>query len=276
MTRFSRQRTITAALIGLAIVAAACGDDDEASSEAETAAAVSSAEGAAAEGAAAGADGSADLGAYCNTFFAIEAAFNADEPDPAEIGPLLDDIAAEHPAEVGEHVTVMVDAARQAVETGDTAGFETPEFAAAEPAAGAYNFENCPGEKGEVQAVDYAFEGIPDELPAGQTILQITNEGAEIHEMGLFRKNDGVAQPMAEILALGEEEAFELVTTAGFKFMGEPGGVAYMYADLEPGDYAAVCFLPVGATDFAALESLGEDAPPHFTQGMVREFTVAG
>jgi hypothetical protein len=36
--------------------------------------------------------------------------------------------------------------------------------------------------------------------------------------------------------------------------------------DLEPGRYAAVCFIPIGG---------GEDGPPHFTGGMVAELEVA-
>ena len=35
--------------------------------------------------------------------------------------------------------------------------------------------------------------------------------------------------------------------------------------DLEPGRYAAVCFIPIGG---------GEDGAPHFTGGMVAELEV--
>ena len=49
-----------------------------------------------------------------------------------------------------------------------------------------------------------------------------------------------------------------------------PGGSDVVSWHLaEPGNYAAVCFVSVG--------SVGEtegDGPPHFTQGMVHEFTV--
>ena len=39
-----------------------------------------------------------------------------------------------------------------------------------------------------------------------------------------------------------------------------------------------VCFLPVGATpdNMEALESGELQGPPHFTEGMVEEFTVEG
>jgi hypothetical protein len=44
----------------------------------------------------------------------------------------------------------------------------------------------------------------------------------------------------------------------------EPGREgAKVKAQLEPGRYALVCFLPVAGS-----------GPPHFTRGMLREFTV--
>jgi hypothetical protein len=41
-------------------------------------------------------------------------------------------------------------------------------------------------------------------------------------------------------------------------------------ADLEPGDYAVVCFIPTGSGG----DTEG-DGPPHFTKGMVSYFEVA-
>jgi hypothetical protein len=51
-----------------------------------------------------------------------------------------------------------------------------------------------------------------------------------------------------------------------------------MFVDLEPGRYVIACFLPVGATpeNMEALESGELQGPPHFTQGMLEEFTVEG
>lgn len=46
-----------------------------------------------------------------------------------------------------------------------------------------------------------------------------------------------------------------------------------MIADFEPGDYAALCFIPTGSTMANSDEPDG-DGPPHFTQGMKTEFTV--
>lgn len=59
---------------------------------------------------------------------------------------------------------------------------------------------------------------------------------------------------------------------------GEPGDDDYFVADLEEGEYIALCFIPVGLTPeaAAAVEEGGEEpqGPPHFTQGMRAEFTV--
>ena len=57
-----------------------------------------------------------------------------------------------------------------------------------------------------------------------------------------------------------------------------PGESDTLFVDLEPGRYVIVCFLPVGATpdNMEALESGELQGPPHFTEGMVEEFTVEG
>jgi hypothetical protein len=88
----------------------------------------------------------------------------------------------------------------------------------------------------------------------------------EPHELVLFRVNDGVTETIEELLALPEEEAFSKVTPAGVVFADAPGSEAATMLDLEPGRYAAVCFIPIGG---------GEDGPPHFTGGMVAELQVA-
>jgi hypothetical protein len=47
---------------------------------------------------------------------------------------------------------------------------------------------------------------------------------------------------------------------------------------LEPGRYAMVCFIPVGFTPEVAAEAAASgtepEGAPHFTEGMIAEFTV--
>jgi hypothetical protein len=88
----------------------------------------------------------------------------------------------------------------------------------------------------------------------------------------IVRKNDGVTESFEELLALPEEEAFTKVTSVGTGF-APPGESGYVLVDLAPGEYLALCPLPVGWVDMSGPPP--EDAPPHFTEGMSNEFTVS-
>jgi hypothetical protein len=160
----------------------------------------------------------------------------------------------------------------------------------------------APGASGPqitVTGYEYAFGDLPSSVPAG-TSLAFMNTGAEVHELIVARKNDGVTESWDELIALPEEEAFQKVTTFGplFAAPGEsatfgigPAGPAPMTAltlDQE-GEYLALCFIPQGTTelpDFSAeaapassvaptsTESMAPQGPPHFVLGMRQEFTV--
>lgn len=145
-----------------------------------------------------------------------------------------------------------------------------------------------------VTGLDYAFAGIPDDVPAGSS-LGLRNEGTEVHEMLVIRINDDVTQTFQELLALPQAEAMELATTVGHTF-ANPGedGEDVVTVD-EPGNYGMVCFIPMGTTSLpegspgasagaspdaaagaspAASGELGS-GPPHFALGMVKAFTVS-
>jgi hypothetical protein len=122
-----------------------------------------------------------------------------------------------------------------------------------------------------VTATNYAFTGLPDELPAGPTSFELTNDADEVHELVLLRKDDGVTQSAEELLAMPEEEAMDLATMVGSPAFAPPGDTAHTVKDLEPGDYIAVCFIPTGMT---ALDGPPPDGPPHAMNGMVAELTV--
>ncbi len=138
----------------------------------------------------------------------------------------------------------------------------------------------------EVTAVDYGFEGLPDEVPAG-TKLSLKNEGAEPHEMVVIRVPDEETRPVSEIVALPEEELGAVfggeptpstVLLAATGTTDTPGAVMGDGTLTEPGRYAIVCFLPVGSDD-SILESEGPpeggSAPPHVSQGMFAELLVS-
>ena len=225
-------------------------------------------------------DVSADLSepGMCSIIYAdITVAFSGPPPDPATLTPLLDTLESGAPEEIAEQVGVMTTAARSVLDSNgeDFSAFEAPEFAEAQSEVDPYMFENCEfDEKVEVTAADYSFDGIPTELPAGRVAFLLTNEGSEPHEMALARKKDGVTESWDEILALPEDQAMEKIDQAGGAFAPGQGDQGLAIAELEAGEYVAVCFIPVGTS----IDDTGEhpgDGPPHFTQGMKSEFTVA-
>lgn len=233
-------------------------------------------------------DGDGDVGAYCDASLAIETApepeidFETATPEEQaeaaktfatnDLLPLADEVVATAPEEVAGDVAVLVGALEDVAETGDFAAFETEEAEAASKRLHEFDLESCGWNAVDVTAVDYSFEGVPDAIDAGVTSFEFANDGEEMHEMVLFRKNDGVDLSAEELLELPEEEAMTMATFVGATF-GEPGSSdEYLVADLEAGDYAMVCFVPTGVTSEAEFETA--DGPPHFTHGMVAELTV--
>jgi uncharacterized cupredoxin-like copper-binding protein len=113
-----------------------------------------------------------------------------------------------------------------------------------------------------VTAVDYAFEGIPDTVPAGPASFELTNEGEAAHEMAMFKLGEGVQ--LADLLAAEEEPSEEDAQEVGGTFAPPGEGGAFLNAeDLTPGTYAVVCFIP------------GPEGKPHYELGMQTTFTVA-
>jgi len=207
----------------------------------------------------------------------VTVAFNGPPPDPATLTPLLDTLDSGAPEDIAEAIGVMTDAARSVLDSNgeDFSAFEAPEFSEAQGQVDPYMFENCEfDEKVEVTAADYSFDGIPAELPAGRVAFLLSNEGNEPHEMGLARKKDGVTESWDELLALPEDQVMEKVDQLGGAFAPNQEAKGLAIADLEPGEYVAVCFIPVGTSIDESGEHMG-DGPPHFMEGMKAEFTVA-
>jgi hypothetical protein len=194
------------------------------------------------------------------------------------IRPLADDIVANAPEQVREEVAVLNNAVREMENTGNFDVFERPEVVEASKVAHEFDLENCGWERVDVTATNYAFGGVPNQLRAGATSFELANNGSEHHEMVIFRKNDDTRETFDQLLALPEEEAEKKVTfVAATDAMPREDGV-YTIANLRAGQYAMVCFIPVGSTpeaEKAAEESKQEiQGPPHFTRGMKSEFTV--
>ncbi len=271
-----------ATLVALIFVAS-CGDDDTSSTDTQPAQTESEAtDGTDPPGA------EDDLAAYCDASLAVE---TAGEPDvdfetatPEEVAaafqafatetvrPLVDEVVAVAPDEISDDVSVLSTAVDEVADSGNVAAFEDPEVAAAEQRVHAFDLEGCGWTTIPVTARDYAFDDLPETLDAGPVSLELDNQGAEYHELVLMRKNDGVTDSAEDLLALPEEEAMEKTTFIGVAEPVAGGEGSYLVADLEPGDYVALCFLPTGTTTFE--EGPSGDGPPHFTHGMVAEVSV--
>ncbi len=185
--------------------------------------------------------------------------------------PLLVAVEQSAPEEVQSDVDVLATASREVFSTGDFAAFETPESVIADDNIDAYMLAECGYEQIEVTATDFEYQGVPDTITPGTTAVTLVNEGEELHEVGIARVNDDVTLPVEELLALGEEEAMQSIEFKGAAFAA-PGESDTVFLRLDdPGRYGAACFISEGTT---SMEAEG-DGPPHFTLGMVGEFTVA-
>jgi plastocyanin len=126
----------------------------------------------------------------------------------------------------------------------------------------------------EITGVDYAFEGLQSSVPVG-TSFQFTNGGAEFHEMVLVRRNEGMTDPLEELLELPDEELGDKLTIAGGLFAAVGQSSPALLTVDQAGDYIVICFIPQGTTSsFPSAPGEGAEAPPHAALGMVGEFTV--
>jgi hypothetical protein len=179
--------------------------------------------------------------------------------------PIVERLAAGVSGPTADDVAQLESVFTTMAETGDPSGLESPQYAEASRAVGELVHEECGAQQASITAVDYGFEGVPDELDAGLASFRFTNEGAEEHEMVVFRPAEGTTESLDELLALPPEESMAKVEMAGVTFAG-PGESSYLAADLQPGTYFLVCFIPVGG---------GEEGEPHFMHGMKAELSVA-
>jgi hypothetical protein len=180
----------------------------------------------------------ADVTEFCAAEVAVEQAFMSE--DPALIGPAVETLVASAPEDVAATVEAVIANAES--------GPGDPAFDEAYGALIEYVRANCGFGELNVALSEYAFGGIPEEVPAGPTILTAEATGEEVHEIIFFRINDDVTLTLDEILALPEEEQEAMATFAGGMFGIFPGTSQSTVIDLTPGRYAALCFFPEGAT----------------------------
>ena len=114
-------------------------------------------------------------------------------------------------------------------------------------------------------ATDFAFSG-PDSIAPGVTAIRLVNNGTQNHHLilGQFAEGKTMQDLMAFMQAnpMGEPD---FVTWRGSASGIAPQASNTSIADLAPGRYVAICFLPDPA-----------DNKAHVEKGMIREFVVAG
>ncbi len=113
-----------------------------------------------------------------------------------------------------------------------------------------------------VHLKDFLFD-MPDSLPAGALTVEVINDGPESHEFNIHRLEDGkTANDVLEFLnGAGGPPPFTPV--GGLNGLGT-GLKGYAELNLEPGTYIAICMIP----------SPKAEGHPHFTLGMIKQFTV--
>ncbi len=140
----------------------------------------------------------------------------------------------------------------------------------------------------EVTAVDYAYEGLPDSVAAGSTIVLTNTSNVELHEFVAIRLPDDETRSVADLVADPEAlvALFPNVATVVIAPPGEEGFAVEGTGVLtEPGRYAIICAIPTGADPQAYMAAAAEaeggppdvpGGPPHFVHGMFAEVTVTG
>ena len=121
-----------------------------------------------------------------------------------------------------------------------------------------------------VTGEDYAFKGIPAEIAAGTQLTFKNVSTDEDHVLVVVRKNDDATRELEDLLKNGTSEEQQSMTTSIGELEAGPGQSASGTIKLDqPGDYLALCPVPVGS-----MTGPASDAMPHFMKGMYQTFTV--
>lgn len=257
-----------AAVTAVTVLLAGCGgDDDEVTTEEGAQEETEQTQSTENEGTASG-----DFQAYCDA--ARELDEQQDFPTPEQ----LEELAAAAPEEIKDDVEFVTERFKAAFESGDPAGaFGDPEVAQRLEPIEEFETRECGlgGDEEEeeqqdpsvtvidpaaarvdVTATEYAFELEAPE--AGPTSFVMSNEGQESHVMLIARLAEGATVDQA----LEADDTAEFVEEQYDSGIANPGDEAVVTAELTPGEWAMVCYLPA------------PDGEPHFAKGMVETFTI--
>jgi plastocyanin len=129
---------------------------------------------------------------------------------------------------------------------------------------GTASSEALPAGDSELALQDFAFVGSTT-LTAGQHTLTVTNKGPQPHEATVVKLNDGVTiDQLRQAFTSTEPSSGPPPFTGVGGVAGVSNGLTVsMDLDLQPGDYAYLCFVPDATT-----------GAPHAALGMIGELTV--
>lgn len=130
----------------------------------------------------------------------------------------------------------------------------TPATAAAAPA---------PNADASVTLADYKFTATSP-LTSGHHVVRVTNAGPQPHEVVLVKLEPGKTGKDFAQWVNGMKGPPPGALLGGVAAMA-PGDTVYFPADLTPGNYAFVCFVPDS-----------KDGKPHVAHGMLQDFVVKG
>lgn len=112
-----------------------------------------------------------------------------------------------------------------------------------------------------VVLTDFAFT-MPAQIKAGKQIWEVTNKGAQPHEIPIARLMPGKTLQDALRFLQDPEGAPPFEYVGGLQAI-DSGRTAWAVLDLAPGEYIALCFVPDPASGEA-----------HIELGMITAFTV--
>lgn len=148
--------------------------------------------------------------------------------------------------------------------------------------------DDAPSRAVEVEAIDFAYVGLPAQVDAGTEFRLVNSSEVELHELVAIKLPDDETRSVAEIVALPPEEVATFFSGVVAVVIAPPAGDGFPVVGTgvltEPGRYAIICAIPTGADPdeylAAAAESDGppevDGGPPHFVHGMIGEVVVNG
>lgn len=267
-------------VVGLAAMAAATATTTEPGSAEETAPSASEAAGVESTAPMMTAPGGAFDQEFCDAWLEAEQTFASSPEEPAELAtwypetgaPIVAEVREYAPVEIADAVNTYMDGTEESATSGDSTAMFSAEMSDAVTTIYPSLAEGCGITVVSALLTDYDFGGVPETLSAGPTAFVILNdsEEGEAHEMVVMRVNDDVDLTIDELLEYPEEELDQFATFVNEVETTGPDVASGMVVDLTPGRYLYACYVTTGSVD--GVEGTG---PPHTTEGMGGEFTVA-